>query len=522
MATLPLVMSDTGLQPQAPADLRNQIVTSVEATNPDYTDNLPGSLIEDVCSTDVAAVALSDSFLVDLVNSVSPLGANPFLLKLFGDLYGLLPQAAANTSVYVVFSGDPGFVIVKGFLVSDGSYQYACMDGGIIGADGQSLPIYAVASVTGNWAVIPGSVNQLATSVPAPYQINVTNPEAGIPATASEDIADFRDRVLMAGLAASTGMARYAKTLLGNLPGVQKRLVSTRQIISTDPMTNGRYVAIVGGGDPYQVAYALADAMFWAPGLVAPDIPIVDIAPAATDTTTTPPTYRVTVTTSELHNLTTYAPPDPATGAPASGDVETIYGVTATGSMQGVNGVTGGVTVIDLYNFTMVVPFDPHSAGAYGSGGYVTPNPIVEQVTITDYPDTYLISFVIPVLEPVTMVVEWGTDSPNFVSAAAVAQMAQPALQAYINSLPAGTAPINIYDMTAIFLDAIATVLPAEQVTALDFTVNINGAVAAPALGTGAIYGDPNGFFEIQLKDIVVSQHIGGVAARLPFIGTAA
>src|SRR5215472_16650986 len=182
MSVLPLVMTPAGLQPQAPADIRKQITDAVAASNPGYTHNLPGTLIEDVASTETAAVVETDSFLVDLVNSLTPNAANPFILGRFGPLYGLRPNVATNTSVYVIFAGPPGYVIVEGFAVSDGTYTYIVQDGGIIGTDGQSLALYAVANLPGSWPVLPGSVTQMITSVPlailnSPQGFSVINPE---------------------------------------------------------------------------------------------------------------------------------------------------------------------------------------------------------------------------------------------------------------------------------------------------------------------------------------------------------
>jgi hypothetical protein len=151
-------MTSQGLQPVSPADLRSQLISLVAGTNPDYTANLPGSLIEDISSTDVYALVESDSFLVDLVNSVTPFGANAFLLNQLGILYGVDTQPITNTSVYVQFTGPPGYVIAQGFTVSDGTYQYVCQHGGIIGEDGNSLPMYALATDSGAWPVQANTV----------------------------------------------------------------------------------------------------------------------------------------------------------------------------------------------------------------------------------------------------------------------------------------------------------------------------------------------------------------------------
>jgi hypothetical protein len=487
MAVLPLIMTPQGLQPQSPVDLRAQLVASVATTNPDYTDNLPGSLVEDICSTDIAACVQSDSFLVDLINSITPNGANPFLLNQFGILYGLQPQAATNTSVYVTFFGPPGFIIVQGFIVGDGTNQYIVQDGGIIGSDGQSLPFYAVSPTPGTWTVPEGSVTQLFTSVPANVAetLAVTNLSDGLPATTGEAITDYRARVMTAGLASSTGMSRYMKTILAQVPGVVTRLVSARQ----DPVS-GNYIVIVGGGDPYQVAYAIWKAIFWTGGLIYAPINISQISS----------TNPAVVTTANNHNLIT-------------GMVETINGVHGTGAMLSINGKTYPITVIDSKNFS--VPFDATPPGCtYLIGGNVSPNPIVEEVTIVDYPDAYLIPYVIPPQDSVTLTVTWQTDSPNYIANSAVANVAGPALQDYINSLPAGTTPINIYDMTAIFLDSLSGILPAEAITVLNFSVGIYNNPSLPAVGveplpgTGVIYGDPNSYFYAQLSDITITEVI--------------
>ena len=489
MAVLPLIMTTQGLQPQAPADLRNQLLASVAATNPDYTANLPGSLIEDIASTDIAACVQSDSFLVDLVNSIAPNGANPFLLQQFGLLYGLEPQGETNTSIYVTFYGPAGFIIVQGFTVSDGTYQYVVQDGGIIGTDGVSMPLYAVATVSGSWAVPIGSVTQLVTSVPTSVAdlLSCSNVIDGTPSIAQEEIFSFRDRVMTAGLASSTGMSRYLKTLVGQVPGVQSRLISARQ----DPDT-GKFVVLVGGGDPYQVAYAIWRASFWPGGFIGATIHIVSVSSS----------NPAVIFTAEVHSLVT-------------GMKEAISGVQGTGMMGGINNTpqnpTWLVTVIDNRSFS--VPYDTSSIGTgYTMGGTVTPNPINEIATLTDYPDSYAISFVLPIQETVYITVIWETDSPNYIAPTAIASAAAPALVDYVNSLAVGITPINFYSMTEVFLDSIAGILPAEAVTVLNFEVSILDQVTntvvpiAPPSGTGVVYGDPNSYFYTTLANITIKE----------------
>lgn len=253
----PIVISKSGAQPTPPAALRAALLARVAATNPGYTATLPGSLIEDISSTDVGALAMIDAARVALVNSLTPYGANDFLLTQLGNVYGVPQGVGSNTSVLVVFSGSVGFAVPQGFVVSDGAHQYAVQTGGIIGSSGSSSPIFALATTSGTWAVPANTVTFPITSVPAPITLTVTNPAAGTPGAEAQSSADYRAQVVQAGLAIATGMPTMLRTLLENVPGVQPRLISIR-----GGATSGTWEILVGGGDPYEVAYAIFSAVF--------------------------------------------------------------------------------------------------------------------------------------------------------------------------------------------------------------------------------------------------------------------
>lgn len=246
-----VVLTKSGLQPQSPVDIRAQLVATVAADNPGYTANLPGSLIEDIASTDVGAIALCDQALVELVNSLTPNGANQFLLAQLGRVYGVIQNQPTNTSVQLVFGGAGlvGFVIPNGFQVGDGSHVYQVLDGGVIGGGGTSTPITAIATQTGTWEVPADTVTTKLTSAPA--ALTVTNPISGVPGQPDpESDQSYRARIMQAGLAASVGTPRYIKTLVGRVAGVKPNLIAVQQ-------SGGGLRVIVGGGDLYQVGYAI-------------------------------------------------------------------------------------------------------------------------------------------------------------------------------------------------------------------------------------------------------------------------
>jgi len=324
MAELPTVMAPSGLQPIPPTTIEQNLVASVSATNPGYTANLPGTLIEDISSTDVAAIVEMDSFRVELLNSITPFGANAFLCNQLGQIYlgnnaGL--HGSTVTSVNVVFSGPAGYIIPIGFLVTDGTFQYSVQEAAIIGAvTGNSLPVTAFGTVSGSWAVLAGTVTQLVTSVPSGFNVTVTNPAPGTPGLAAETESEFRTRVLQAGLAASQGMPRFLKTLVGNVPGVQQNLISVLQ------QTTGGWEVIVGGGDTFQVALAIFQAIGDPSTIVGSVMSITNITQA----------NPAVVTTALNHGY-------------SNGQIVTAFNVLG---MYQINGVPLTVTVIDEKNFS--------------------------------------------------------------------------------------------------------------------------------------------------------------------------
>lgn len=470
MSDIPIVMGPAGRVNTSPSELRAALVGGVAATNPDYTSNLPGSLVEDIASTDVGALIVCDQALTELVNSITPYGANPFVLNQLGQIYGVEIGAATNTSVYVVFTGSVGYSIPKGFTVSDGTHQYAVNDGGIVGSGGSSSPLYCLAAQTGSWAVPPATVTSLVTSVPSPYTLTCTNPQAGIPSVGEETEESYRAGVLQAGLASAQGMPSFLRTQLRKVSGVQPRLIAIQQ-------QSPGWKVIVGGGDPYDVAYAIYQGTIDVSNLVGSVMRIASITNANPGV----------ATTTLNHGLTT-------------GDSTTINAATG---MSGING-SHTVTVIDEKTFSFGV--DTTSSGSYtANSGYLTPNARNITADVIDYPDTYTVAFVSPPAQTVAIALTWNTSSPYAVSATAVAQVGAPALAAYVNSIPVGQ-PINVFELQNVFQEAVVGLVPTPLLTRMVFSVDINGVTTAPSAGTGIISGDPESYFTCDAADVSVTQ----------------
>lgn len=472
MSNFPVVVTAAGAQPTPPAVIRSTLLVGVTKTNPGYTANLPGSMIEDVLSTEVAGVAECDSARVETINSLTPYGANDFLLSELGQIYigpGSAPAVPTNTSVYVQFNSDPGLVIPVGFTVGDGTYQYVVQDGGIVQSDGFTVLLFCLATVSGSWAIPTGTVTQLVTEAPPEVTLTVTNPVQGVPGLAvGETSEQYRARVLQAGQAVCTGLATTLKTALGLVSGVQQRLVSVRQ-------KTGGWEVIVGGGDIYAVAQAIYDSGVNVAGLVGSTLSVTNITQALDGV----------VTTDINHGY-------------ADGQVVVMTGIVG---MTPLNSVPVTIAVVDEKKFSIGV--NTSIMPPYVSGGICSPNLRNVTPSISDPPDVYTIPFVLPPLQTVSIAATWNTTASDFVSQAAVAQLAAPALAAYVNAIIVG-APISLILLNSTFVAAVSSVLDASTISDLNFAVSINGVSTAPV--GELIFGDPESYFSTSASAMSVTQ----------------
>ena len=470
--SIPVVMTSAGAVPTPPSTLRSTLVSQVAATNPDYTANLPGELIEDVVSTDVGALTTIDQARVDAINNVTPYGANAFVLAELGAQFGIPQGTSANASVFVNFSdssgNSQGYVISPGFIVSDGTNQYVIQEGGVIQSNNQSGLLFAVASNSGTFAIPANSVTQIVTSIPSQYPITVTNPQAGTPATSTESVQSYRARVLEAGQVASIGTPAYLKTLLGKITGVQQRLVSINQV-------SGGWQIICGGGDPYAVANAIL--------MGCGDIATLQGSQLAVNGMST--SNPVVITTNLNHGY-------------VAGQSVTITG--ATPSAYNRTYTVASVTATSITTTTNGSGF-----GTYSGGALLTPNPRNITVSIFQNPNIYNITFVNPPQQVVTIAVTWNTDLPNFTAGASVNSLAAPAIQSYVNSIFRGD-PINELGMDAVFQSAVASILSANNISELQYVVTINDQVVSPAAGTRLIASDPESYFFCSSTGVTVAQ----------------
>ncbi len=472
--TIPLVMTLAGPVPTPITTIQQTTIANASALTPDYTAVLPGSLIEDMVDTSVGAVTQADLARVDAINAVTPLGANAFVLAMQGAMLGISQGLQTNTSVAVVFTatsgGSPavGLVIPAGVLVGDGAYQYATQSSVTTISGGVTEQVAAVATQSGSWAVAAGSVTTVISGAPAGFVLTVTNPSAGAPGGTAQTVQSYRAQILAAEQVTVQGTGGYISRALENIPGVQSRLILVEAVSGSLKIICGLTV------DQKLIAGAIYNSVADVSTLTGSQLAITGIS-AATDA----------VITTNYNSGSAVGTVLPVTGA-----TPTAYNTTYT-----VTGVSGT---------SITTSTNSSGFGAYTSGAVFNPNPRNVSTTITDGPNTYLIVFVNPPNQVVTGTVTWATNLPSFASISQVNQLSAAAFVVYINALQVGQ-PINLLEMTAVFQQAVASVLAAPNISALTFSISINGSVTAPSAGTSIIPGDPESFYSAAANAFTVT-----------------
>ena len=230
-----------------------------------------------------------------------------------------------------------------------------------------------------------------------------------------------------------------------------------------------------GGGDIYEMAGAIYKSAGDISRLKGADLNVTGITNASPGI----------VTTDITHGF-------------SSGQVINISGVTG---MVGINNVPLTITVLSPHTFSIGI--DTAASGSWTGGGLVTPNLRNNVVTINDWPDNYLIPFVIPLQQLVTIKFEWATESTNYLTDATISSLVSEPVIQYVNSIYAGK-PLNINNIKDVFLQSINSTIDMSLITTLNVIVTVNGVITSVDSGTDIISGDPYSYWFIASDGVTV------------------
>lgn len=181
----------------------------------------------------------------------------------------------------------------------------------------------------------------------------------------------------------------------------------------------------------------------------------------------------------------------------------------AASNLIGVQAANGGIRVVvggnaDVYQIAYAIFTAVGNPGSLQ--GSAVNNARNVTVSLNDYPDTYPILFVQAPVQTVTaLALTWNTTVANYTGGAAIPALVQPDLASYINNLAIGQA-INEGELNEIFEQDVENVLDSSLISALDWTVTINGTVTPVTSGTWLVEGDPESSWSVATTAISITE----------------
>lgn len=178
-----------------------------------------------------------------------------------------------------------------------------------------------------------------------------------------------------------------------------------------------------------------------------------------------------------------------------------MVNISGVNGMTGINNVPLNATVLTPHTFSIGI--DTSASGSWTGGGEVTPNVRNNVVTINDWPDNYLIPFVIPLQQNVTVKFEWGSEGVNYLTDATILTLVSAPVIQYINGIYAGK-PLNINNLKDTFLQSVNGTIDMSLISKLNVIITVNGIVTNPDPNTNIISGDPFSYFYIASDGVTV------------------
>lgn len=463
-----LTINQAGISPKNPVDIRKDLIASIKEKSPEFTAELPGTLIEDILSTSIGCLLFIDQAKSDLINSISASTANEALLDQIGSVYGISRKQKTNANAYVVFRGTSGFVIPKGLIVSDGVHRFYVQEADVVNSLGNSELVYVVSDDDSIFDIPANTITKIESSIRSDLTLTVSNPQDGNPGQEIEDEASYRERLMDAGQVASIGTIQMIKTRILSINGVIPRLLS---VVST---LKG-YSVIVGGGDPVEVANAIFQTIPTI-GILQPSI--INISKIDNGNPTV-------IYTNLAHGLHT-------------GDEVSFSGTDEYPSL-----INSKFPITYINDNSFSIPVDTSGGKNYGGGLILDQNVRNINIILQDGADSYGIPFIVPLKQKVSIQLTWYTNFDSNIYNSLISTTIIPLITQYINNIRIGE-PISKYRIENIFLNEVNSIFNQNLITKIDIVVFINNVAQSNLESNKIIQGDPQSYFETSDSDISI------------------
>ena len=261
-------IGNTGVIKDTPTEIRDDILNQAISNVEGFT-NLPSGIQNNLIDESVIVISEIQDMLSNVMNSVSPLYANNFMVLELGAAFGLKIKDKALPNTTITFYGLAGVVIPEGLEVgnADGSKKFVTTKSDIINASGE-VSIYCEGADYYDTPTPANTLNVLLNQV-----LNVTsctNLNDAVETTPTETISEFRSRFQTRALANRSGTAATLDNALKEIEGTVDRLCTYKasQIVE-EGVSKAVLEIIVGGGDDYSVALAIFNSILYPDILVS-------------------------------------------------------------------------------------------------------------------------------------------------------------------------------------------------------------------------------------------------------------
>lgn len=261
-------IGNTGVIKDTPTEIRDDILNQA-INNVEGFTNLPSGIQNNLIDESVIIVSEIQDMLSNVMNSVSPLYANDFMVLELGEAFGLKIKDKALPNTTITFYGLAGVVIPEGVEIgnADGSKKFITTKSGIINASGQ-VSIYCEGADYYDTPTPANTLNVLLNQV-----LNVTsctNLNDAVETTPAETISEFRKRFQTRALANRSGTVATLDNALKEIEGTVDRLSTYKASQVVDEGVKKAVIeVVVGGGDDYSVALAIFNSILYPDILVS-------------------------------------------------------------------------------------------------------------------------------------------------------------------------------------------------------------------------------------------------------------
>lgn len=255
-------IGNTGVIKDNPTDIRDDILNQA-IDNVDGFTNLPSGIQNNLLDESVIVISEIQDMLSNVMNSVSPLYANNFMVLELGEAFGLKIKDKTLPNTTITFYGLAGVVIPEGLEISneDSSKKFVTTKSDIINASGQ-VSIYCEGA---DYYNTPTPANTLTVMLNQVLNVtSCTNLNDAVETTPAEPISEFRTRFQNRALANRSGTVATLNDELKKVEGTVDRLCTYKasQIVE-EGVSKAVLEVIVGGGDDYQVALAIFNSVLY-------------------------------------------------------------------------------------------------------------------------------------------------------------------------------------------------------------------------------------------------------------------